>query len=196
MAQRRLATEYVNATMQLTEFQMNQFLLSADTCYISHRVKVLGAGEQEVVLEAAGGEEAHLPFALIGGFYICELSCRVVNPHLNNAIRKLFITYKGTGTVNRIYKGITMVYYYEQGSVRQISEVTASGNKLVYQYKYSAAEMLRLYQSDGIEREIEGLRRKIDILLDMRNRADSESDLREIDCDLEAVTQRLFQLEA
>lgn len=59
MAQ-RLAMEYVNATMQMTEFQLNQFLLTADTSYISHRVKVLGAGEQEIVLEEAGGEEVHL----------------------------------------------------------------------------------------------------------------------------------------
>lgn len=55
MAQ-RLATEYVNTTLQMTEFQMNQFLLTADTCYISHRVKVLGGGEQEIVLEENGGK--------------------------------------------------------------------------------------------------------------------------------------------
>lgn len=53
MAQ-RLATEYVNTTLQMTEFQMNQFLLTADTCFISHRVKVLGGGEQEIVLEENG----------------------------------------------------------------------------------------------------------------------------------------------
>lgn len=57
MAQ-RLATEYVNTTLQMTEFQMNQFLLTADTCYISHRVKVLGGGEQEIVLEENGGSDS------------------------------------------------------------------------------------------------------------------------------------------
>jgi len=196
MAQRRLATEYVNATLQMTEFQLNQFLRSADTSFISHRVKVLGVGEQEIVLGAAGGEEVHLSFARNGGLYVCVLSCRVVNPHLNNIIRKLFITYKGTGTVNRIYKGIIMMYYYEQGSVRQISEVTAEGNKLVYQHKYSIAEMLRLYQSDFVEREIEGIRREINIWLDIRNVTDSKSELSEIDCTLNALSLRLFQLEA
>jgi hypothetical protein len=196
MAQRRLATEYVNATMQLTEFQMNQFLLTADTCFVTHRVKVLGAGEQEVVLEAAGGEEVYLSFARIGGFYVCVLSCRVVNPHLNNVIRKLFITYKGTGTMNRIYKGITMMYDYEQGSVRRISEVTAGGCKLVYQHKQSAAEMLRLYQSDLIEREIEGLRQRVDELLDRRNAAECEMEIREINHDLKAISLQLFVLEA
>jgi hypothetical protein len=195
MAQ-RLATEYVNATLQMTEFQMNQFLLSADTCYISHRVKVLGGGEQEIVLEEAGGEEVHLSFERKGSIYVCALSCRVVNPHLNNAVRKLFVTYKGTGTVNRIYKGFTMMYYYEEGSVRQISELTQSGYKLVYQHKNTVAEMMRLYQSDAIEREIEGLRRKINSLLDLRNATCYEADLGEIDRDLKAVIQRLFQLEA
>lgn len=196
MAQRRLSTEYVNATLQLTEFQMNQFLRSADTSYISHRVKVLGAGEQEIVLEAAGGEEVHLSFARNGGLHVCVLSCRVVNPHLNNAVRKLFITYKGTGTVNRVYKGFTMNYYYEQGSVRQISEVTERGNKLIYQYQYSVAEMLRLYQCDLIEQEITALRLKADQLLDARRLADGDTGLAEIDRNLKQISLRLVQLEA
>ncbi|MRN56202.1 non-ribosomal peptide synthetase module [Paenibacillus monticola] len=195
MAQ-RLATEYVNATLQMTEFQLNQFLLSADTCYISHRVKVLGGGEQEIVLEAAAGEEVHLSFERKGNIYVCALSCQVVNPHLNNAVRKLFITYKGTGTVNRIYKGFTMMYYYEQGSVRRISELTQNGCKMVYQHKQSMAEMRRLYQSEAVEREIEELRRKINVLLDMRNVRYLETELIEIDCDLQIIAQRLFQLEA
>lgn len=195
MAQ-RLATEYVNATLQMTEFQLNQFLLSADTCYISHRVKVLGGGEQEIVLEEAEGEEVHLSFERKGNIYVCALSCQVVNPHLNNVVRKLFITYKGTGTVNRIYKGFTMMYYYEQGSVRRISELTQSGCKMVYQHKQSMAEMRRLYQSEAIEREIEELRRKTNVLLDMRNVRYLETELIEIDRDLQIITQRLFQLEA
>ncbi|ULO08629.1 non-ribosomal peptide synthetase module [Paenibacillus sp. 19GGS1-52] len=195
MAQ-RLATEYVNATLQMTEFQLNQFLLSADTCYISHRVKVLGGGEQEIVLEEAEGEEVHLSFERKGSIYVCALSCQVVNPHLNNAVRKLFITYKGTGTVNRIYKGFTMMYYYEQGSVRRISELTQHGSKTVYQHKHSVAEMMRLYQSEAVEREIEELRRKTNVLLDMRNVIYLEAELIEIDRELQIITQRLFQLEA
>lgn len=68
MAQ-RLATEYVNTTLQMTEFQMNQFLLTADTCYISHRVKVLGGGEQEIVLEE-NGEKRFASMWNAGGIYI------------------------------------------------------------------------------------------------------------------------------
>ncbi|MFF2018647.1 non-ribosomal peptide synthetase module [Paenibacillus sp. NPDC058177] len=195
MAQ-RLATEYVNATLQMTEFQMNQFLLSADTSYISHRVKVLGGGEQEIVLEEAGGEEVHLSFERKGSIYVCKLSCRVVNPHLNNAVRKLFVTYKGTGTVNRIYKGFTMMYYYVAGSVRQISEITSSGSKLIYQHKHTAAEMLKMYHSNLVEEEIASLRRQVDMLLDARNAAGSLSRIAEIDGELSAAAARFFQLEA
>ncbi|MBT2290586.1 non-ribosomal peptide synthetase module [Paenibacillus albidus] len=195
MAQ-RLATEYVNATLQMTEFQLNQFLLSADTSYISHRVKVLGGGEQEVVLEEVQGEEVHLSFERKGSMYICALSCRVVNPHLNNVVRKLFVTYKGTGTVNRIYKGFTMIYEYVQGSVRQISELTENGCKRIYQHKHTVAEMQRLFQADTIEREISELRGRVNLLLDRRSAASCNTDLMKIDGELQAAAVRLFQLEA
>ncbi|AIQ31997.1 non-ribosomal peptide synthetase module [Paenibacillus sp. FSL P4-0081] len=195
MAQ-RLAMEYVNATMQMTEFQLNQFLLTADTSYISHRVKILGAGEQEIVLEEAGGEEVHLSFERKGGIYIGSLSCRVVNPHLINAVRKLFFMYKGTGTVNRIYKELTMMYYYEGGSVRRISEVRPGGTKLIYQHKYSLVEMMSIYKLQTVEQEIEQERRKINSLLDLRNTCQQEAAISEVDEQLRLATYRLFQLEA
>ncbi|ETT45173.1 hypothetical protein C162_21588 [Paenibacillus sp. FSL R7-269] len=195
MAQ-RLAMEYVNATMQMTEFQLNQFLQTADTSYISHRVKVLGAGEQEIVLEEAGGEEVHLSFERKGGIYMGSLTCRVVNPHLINAVRKLFFMYKGTGTVNRIYKDLTMMYYYEGGSVRRISEVRPEGTKLIYQHKYSVAEMLAVYKRQSVEGEIEQLRQEIDRLLDMRNRSQQEAVINEVDERLAEAAGQLFRLEA
>lgn len=192
---KRLATEYVNMTLQMTEFQMNQFLLSADTCYISHRVKVLGGGQQEIVLEADGGESIHLVVEGRGDMHICTLSCRIVDAHLNNAVRKLFITYKGTGTVNRIYQRFTMSYYYEGGSVRRISEQTAEGSKLIYQHKHSLTEMMNLFMSDAIEREIEDLCHQIDRLLDCRLMVHSEEQLNEIDVQLAVMAHRLWQLE-
>ncbi|WNS43515.1 non-ribosomal peptide synthetase module [Paenibacillus sp. MMS20-IR301] len=195
MAQ-RLAMEYVNVTMQMTEFQLNQFLLSADTSYISHRVKILGAGEQEIVLEEAGGEEVHLSFERKGGIYIGSLSCRVVNPHLINMIRKLFFTYKGTGTVNRIYKDLTMMYYYEGGSVRRISEVRPGGTKLIYEHKYSLVEMMSLFKLQTVEQEIELIHQKINSLLDLRNTCRHEAAIREVDDELAKAAARLFQLEA
>lgn len=195
MAQ-RLAMEYVNATMQMTEFQLEQLLLTEDTRHIRHRVKVLGAGEQELVLEEAGGEEVHLTFERRGGVYIGSLSCRVVNPHLMNAVRKLFFTYKGTGTVNRIYQEITMRYYYEGGSVRRISEVRPGGTKLIYQHKYSMAEMQSIYKRQTVESEIRQIRLKVNDLLDARNRCGGEEAVREVDTELAAAAFRLFQLEA
>lgn len=195
MAQ-RLAMEYVNATMQMTEFQLNQFLLTADTSHISHRVKILGAGEQEIVLEEAGGEEVHLSFERKGGIYIGSLSCRVVNPHLINAVRKLFFTYKGTGTVNRIYKELTMMYYYEGGSVRRISEVRPGGTKLIYEHKYSLIEMMSLYKQQTVEQEIDSIRQKINRLLDLRNTHPHEAVIGAVDNELAQAAYRLFQLEA
>ncbi|WP_342480573.1 non-ribosomal peptide synthetase module [Paenibacillus sp. FSL L8-0340] len=194
MAQ-RLATEYVNTTLQMTEFQMNQFLLTADTCFISHRVKVLGGGEQEIVLEENGGEAIRLNVERRGHLYICTFSCRVVNPHLNNAVRKLFVTYKGSGSVNRIYQGITMEYYYESGSVRRISELTANGSKLIYQHKQSLSEMMTLFKSDAIEREIAALRLEIDSLLDCRLTVQSDKMIGKIDGKLTAINRRLIELE-
>lgn len=194
MAQ-RLATEYVNMTLQMRDFQMDQFLLTAGSCYITHRIKVLGGGQQEIVLEADGGEAVHLSVERRGGMHICTVSCRIVNPHLNNAVRKLFITYKGTGTVNRIYQGFTMSYYYESGSVRRILELTPGGSNLIYQHKHSLTEMMKLFKSDAIEREIEALRYEIDHLLDDRLTAGSEDKLNEIDGQLAAAARRLFQLE-
>lgn len=195
MAQ-RLAMEYVNATMQMTEFQLNQFLLTADTSHISHRVKILGAGEQEIVLEEAGGEEVHLSFERKGGIYIGFLSCKVVNPHLINAVRKLFFTYKGTGIVNRIYKELTMMYYYEGGSVRRISEVRPGGTKLIYEHKYSLVEMMSLYKLQTVEQEIEWVRQNINRLLDLRNTHQHEAIICEVDKELAQAAYRLFQLEA
>lgn len=195
MAQ-RLATEYVNATLQMTEFQMNQLLLSGDTYHINYRVKVLESGEPEIVLTESGGEEVHLPFSRHGSMYVCELSCRIVSPHLNNAVRKLFVTYKGTGTVNRIYQGFIMTYYYVAGSVRKISEVTSSGSKLIYQHKHSAAELLRMLRSTTIEEQITALRNQADSLLDERNAAADAAYILEVDRQLAIIAKKLIQLEA
>ncbi|MNC29181.1 hypothetical protein D3C75_774220 [compost metagenome] len=89
-----------------------------------------------------------------------------------------------------------MVYVYESGSVRRISEVTPQATKLVYQHKHSLAEMMRLYKSDAIEREIESLRVTIDHLLDQRNRVCKNQEIQEIDRNLARITRKLFELEA
>lgn len=195
MAQ-RLATEYVKATVQLTELQLNQFLHSAESCHVHPMVKVIGSGEQEIVLEDVNGEEVHLPIVCKDGVYVCELSCRLVNPRLTNAVRKLFVTFKGDGMMNRIYQGFTMMYYYEQGSVRKIAEITPEGSRLVYEYKPTINDLEQLYQCTEVESEISLLYRDINFWLDQRNKAVSAEDCINIDEMLRLYSKKLFVLEA
>ena len=107
----------------------------SDDGRIHHRVKVLDNGCQEIVLADVSGEEVHFPFDRQKGFYICELSCRLVNHHLTNVVRKLFMTFKGDGVVHRIYEEFTMTYVYAQGSVRKIVEQNGENTRLIYEYK-------------------------------------------------------------
>ncbi|HEY2495392.1 MAG TPA: non-ribosomal peptide synthetase module [Paenibacillus sp.] len=195
MAQ-RLATEYVKATVQLTELQMKQFLHSAESYHVHSLVKVIGSGEQEIVLEDMNGEEVHLPIVCKDGVYVCELSCRLVNPRLTNAVRKLFVAFKGDGMVNRIYQGFTMMYYYEQGSVRRIAEITPKGSRLVYEYKNTVSDLEQLYQCTEAENEISLLYRDINFWLDQRNKAVSNEDITNIDEMLRLHSNKLFILEA
>lgn len=191
MAQ-RLATEYVKANLQLTELQMNQFLLSKEHC----KVKVLDSGEQEIVLADVSGEEVHLPIVCKDGLYFCELSCRLVNPRLTNAVRKLFMTYKGDGMVNRIYQGFTMMYYYAHGSVQRIEEITPEGSRLVFEHKQTMTDLEQLFQSKGVEQEISATYKDINFWLDQRNKAVSNHDITFIDEKLRLGTAKWFAMEA
>ncbi|WP_339323871.1 non-ribosomal peptide synthetase module [Paenibacillus sp. FSL W8-0194] len=195
MAQ-RLATEYVKATLQMTELQLNQFMRSAECCHMHAIVKVLGSGGQEIVLVDESGEEVHFPLESKNGLYFCVLSCRLVNPRLTNLVRKLFTSCKGSGIVNRIYRGFTMMYYYEQGSVRKIEEVTASHRKPVYEYKHTAGELQRVYQLNDVEQEITRLYQDIDYWLDQRNKAETGEEIARIDEKLRLGAAKWFALEA
>lgn len=192
----RLATEYVNATMQMTDVQMNQFLQSTITTQINLRVKVMDGGGQEIVLEDEGGEEVHLPFERKDGFYVCELSCRLVTPELTNAVRKLFSACKGSGKVNRIYHGFIMSYDYQEGTVKRIAQLAEDACSLVFEYKNTTGELLRLFNSNESEREIESIHRNINDLLDQRISAVTPSIIERIDQQLRQYNQRLFVLEA
>ncbi|WP_106768525.1 non-ribosomal peptide synthetase module [Paenibacillus faecalis] len=193
----RLATEYVNAIMQMTDVQMTQFLQSTIASQINFRVKVMEGGGQEIVLEDESGEEVHMPFELRGdGLYVCELSCRVITPHLTNAVRRIFTAFKGSGKVNRIYRGFIMSYDYLGGAVRRITQLSEDGCSLVYEYKDTAGELQRLYNSNETEKEIESIHRNINDLLDQRIAAVAVSDIGNIDEQLRKYNQRLFVLEA
>lgn len=196
MAQ-RLATEYVNATMQMTDIQMDQFLQYTQAFRVTNRVKVMDSGEQEFVLEDESGEEVHLPFERKNGLYVCELSCRLVTPHLTNAVRKLFAAFKGSGKVNRIYRGFTMSYDYHAGTVHRITQVAGNDSIVIYEYKNTAGELQRLFNSNEAEKEIESIQHHINVLLDQRIAAGNDKLItKTIDERLRRFNQRLFVLEA
>ncbi|WP_054956398.1 hypothetical protein [Paenibacillus dakarensis] len=192
----RLATEYVNATMQMTDVQMNQFLQSTITSQINFRVKVMDSGGQEIMLEDESGEEVHLPFERKDGLYVCELSCRLVTPGLTNAVRKLFSAFRGSGKVNRIYRGFIMSYDYHEGTVKRIVQLSEDASSLVYEYKNTTGELQRLFNSNETEKEIELIHKSINDLLDERFSAASLPVIDRIDSQLRHYNQRLFVLEA
>jgi hypothetical protein len=195
MAQ-RLATEYVKTTLTLSGTQMDEFLRAVDDPQVHYRIKVLDNGVQEVVLEHAAGEEVHLFFETQEGKYICELTCRLINPQLTLFIRKLFVRFKGEGIVYRMYQGFTMVYFYNEGTVRKIMEKNAEGSKLVFEYKNTVQELQRLFQYRDVENEISNVYKLINTLLDQRNQADTPVELEQIDQKLRMSCSRLFALEA
>lgn len=195
MAQ-RLATEYINASLSLSEAQMSQFIHKVYDPHVRQRVKVLDNGGQEVVLEDDGGEEVHLPFDRRDGYYVCELSFRLEQPHLTNVMRLLFAAFKGSGMVTRIYNGFMMMYYYQEGRVRKIVEYSRDSYKLVYEFQDTIGELQRLYRNNDVEREIEAIHTNINTLLDKRIIAVDPAVVASIDDELRGCTRRLFALEA
>lgn len=195
MAQ-RLATEYVNASLRLSEVQMSQFVHKVYDPHVRQRVKVLENGGQEVVLEDDGGEEVHLPFDRKDGYYVCELSFRLEKPHLTNVMRLLFAAFKGSGLVTRIYNGFMMMYYYQEGRVQKIVEYSRESYKLVFELKDTVKELQRIYRSNDVEMEIVRIRKSINGLLDERFVAQDTNEVERIDDELRNCSRRLFVLEA
>ncbi|GGF89333.1 non-ribosomal peptide synthetase module [Paenibacillus aceti] len=195
MAQ-RLATEYVNASLRLSEDQMSQFVHKVYDPHVRQRVKVLENGNQEVVLEDDGGEEVHLPFDRLDGYYVCELSFRLEKPHLTNVMRLLFSAFKGSGLVTRVYSGFMMMYYYQDGRVRKIVEYSRDSYKLVFEHKDTMSKLTTMFHSDEVEREISGIQESINTLLDSRFVTNDSAVVDQIDDQLREHSRRLFVLEA
>lgn len=64
---KRLATEYVKTSLQLTEREFEQFVARFNDCTVSMRVKVCENGGQELDLYDTETEESlTLPFEKIG----------------------------------------------------------------------------------------------------------------------------------
>jgi hypothetical protein len=193
----RVATEYVNANLTVSEAEMPRLIALCETQQLHLQVFVLDNGNQEVVLgDDAGGESIRLTFERSQGNYRCRLTCRVVRPKLANTLRIMVSSFKGDAVVNRIYEGFTMVYHYMQGSVVRIVECSASGIRSIYEYKDTVGRLEAQFQLSAVEQEIGRLRESVNELLDRRNHLHDAATVSEIDEHLKYHSRMLFFLEA
>lgn len=192
---RRLATEYVKASLQLTEMQLIQFLQSIAKQSMIYGVKVLENGNQEVVVEDGQGDEIVFLFEKLGDRYICVTSCRLVHLKLTQVMHKLVSNFHGEAVVNRIFTGFIITYYYTDGAVRKIVE-HKDESRIVFEYKNTVVCLHNLYYNNSVETQITNIRERINNLLDMRNRFVLVDEVRFIDSKLMALAQQLFILEA
>ncbi|QMV43792.1 non-ribosomal peptide synthetase module [Cohnella cholangitidis] len=196
MAQ-RVATEYVNATLTLTEAEMPRLISLCEFQQLRLQVFVLDNGNQEIVLEEdAGGESIRLTFERTNGQYQCVLTCRVVQPKLTNALRKLVSSFKGDAVVNRIYQGFTMIYHYIQGNVARIVESKGTILRTVFEHKDTLGRLESRFKLFSVEEEISRLRGTVNELLDIRNQTKKPELIAEIDQKLKYHSRLLFALEA
>lgn len=195
MAQ-RLATEYVKASLTLTETEMTQLERMLRDQGIVFRVKVLDNGNQQLVFHEDSGAEVIISFEHRAGIYVSEGSYRLNTMPLANLMRKAVSAFKGNAIVNRIYSNFTMVYYYERGIVVKIVEMNEEYQKTIYEYKNTVGRLEQLFNDQQIEYEILSVRNEINQLLDQRNFTFEVFERSEIDKMLTELTYRLFVLEA
>ncbi|MEK3882667.1 non-ribosomal peptide synthetase module [Paenibacillus sp. PL2-23] len=194
---KRLATEYVNAKLQFKVDEMSRFIALMEDGQLRSQVLVLDNGNQELLLhDIAGKEEVRLTFERRQDYYVCELSCRLVEPRLANALRKAVSAYRGSAIVNRIYSHYTMIYHYKNGTVQKIVESTASSERVVFEHKDTLGGLERLFRSRLVEREIGLVQGEVNGLLDLRNQTSDRAEIAAIDEKLAELTRRLFMLEA
>ncbi len=195
MAQ-RLATEYVQTCLTLTEAEMQRFIQLFSENEVALEEKVLDNGNQEVVFEDGAGKPVVLSFTKKLGKFVAEGSCKLSSPKLANAMRKAVSAFKGSAIVNRIYPDFVMVYQYKNGTVVKITEISGGKSKVVYEYKDTIGQLQRMYESRKTEVEIQVAQIEIDELLDERLRANSPEELIRIDASLKQLTHKLIVLEA
>ncbi len=196
MAQ-RVATEYVNASLSLTEAEMPRLISLCEIQQLRLQVFILDNGNQEVVLEDdAGGESIRLTFERTNGEYRCVLTCRVVQPMLTNTLRKLVSSFKGDAVVNRIYPAYTMVYHYIRGAVVRIVESNGTLLRTVFEHRDTVGRLESQYNLCSVEEEINRLRGSVNELLDIRNQSKESHIIADIDQRLKYHSRLLFALEA
>jgi hypothetical protein len=193
----RVATEYVNANLTVSEAEMPRLIALCETQQLRLQVFVLDNGNQEVVLEDdAGGESIRLTFERMKGNYRCSLTCRVMKPKLTNTLRKLVSSFQGDAVVNRIYQGFTMVYHYMQGSVIRIVECNGGLVRTVFENRDPQGRLEAQFRLCSVEEEISKLREAVNELLDQRITIRSPAGLEELDQRLKYHSRLLFALEA
>jgi hypothetical protein len=196
MAQ-RVATEYVNACLSLTEAEMPRLISLCEIQQLKLQVFILDNGNQEVVLEDdTGGESIRLTFERANGEYRCVLTCRVVQPILTNTLRKLVASFKGDAVVNRIYPAYTMVYHYIRGAVVRIVESNGTLLRTVFEQRDTLGRLESQFHLCSVEEEISRLRGSVNELLDIRNETKEPQWIAEIDQRLKYHSRLLFALEA
>ncbi|WP_308634785.1 non-ribosomal peptide synthetase module [Paenibacillus silvisoli] len=196
MAQ-RIATEYVNASLQLTAEEMARFVRFFEDQHIKQQVRVLDNGNHEMVLEDdAGREEVRLTFEREQDKYVCSLSCRIVHPKLTNAMRKAVSMFRGDAVVNRIYPTYTMIYHYIEGTVRKIVEIKSNESRVIFEFKDTIGQLEAAFRVTDIEKEIAIVQGAIDQLLDLRNQCTDREQIAIIDERLARHSRALFTMEA
>ncbi|MCR8658011.1 non-ribosomal peptide synthetase module [Paenibacillus endoradicis] len=194
---KRIATEYVNARFELSSSELSKFIVFMEEQQLRLQVLILENGNQSLVLEDVAGHEAiRMTFERQYDKYVCELSCRIVELKLTNAMRKAVSAFRGNAIVNRIYSHYTMEYHYKSGAVHSIVEKNDKGERIVFEKKNTVQKLQRVFDSRLVEREIKLVHQSIDEWLDLRNQASNDLDLNNVDEQLKALTFKLFTLEA
>ncbi|WP_411343531.1 non-ribosomal peptide synthetase module [Paenibacillus sp. WLX1005] len=190
----RLVTEYRQARIQLSMEQLSQFIAYASDPHIHLHIRVLDNGNQEFRFGTRWGEEVQLPFAWRDGYYVCELSCELVNVRLSNLIRRLFIAFHGTGLVLRTRGQLALHYTYRHGTVEQILECEQGHKQLIYTHQSDSRRLQKLYDAQTVETDIALTCGLIDTLLDRRNEEHPSTQL--VDKELAFQLKRLLKLES
>lgn len=194
---KRIATEYVNTTFMLSSSELSLFITLMEEQQLRLQVLILENGSQSLVLEdVAGREEIRMTFERHYDQYVCELSCRIVQTKLTNAMRKAVSAFRGNAIVNRIYSHYTMIYHYKNGAVHLIVEQNEQGEHIVFEKKNTAQMLQTVFESRQVEREINLVYAAINELLDLRYQASTAIEFQEIDERLQKLTFKLFTLEA
>lgn len=194
---KRIATEYVQARFQLSSTELQDFMQLMEQQQLCLQVLILENGSQSLVVEdVAGHEKIKMTFERHYDQYVCEMSCTIVQMKLTNAMRKAVSVFRGSAIVNRVYSHYTMQYHYKQGVVQMIVEVRDKEQRVIFEKKNTVQKLQHVFDSRLIEREIRLVNLQIDDLLDRRNAAGSDEELAVIDSELQAMSFKLFKLEA